>query len=138
MVCRSGTPTTFLWKLKSERILFGTKCFAWHPSIHSLSSDCHEARRSLVQHERVLAELYAAFSNVAAHSPEHSWRGSEAKFSVAELLSGKRGNRVHHKAVLSPLVRRGPNVDMGSAILLMSVAEAQRLGTTGGRSASSQ
>eukprot|EP00949_MAST-11_sp_MAST-11-sp1_P002848 g2848.t1 len=89
---------------------------------------CHEARRSLVQHERVLAELYAAFSNVAARSPEHSWRGSEAKFSVAELLSGKRGNRF----ITKPFYRRwfvaDQNVDMGSAILLMSVAEAQRLG----------
>lgn len=83
-----------------------------------------ELGRSLEEQRTAVAELFSGLSEVAAAAPEHSWFG--AAYSPEELSTESSENRrICHPFYLKRL-NSVMDVDMASALLIMSAGEAQR------------
>lgn len=98
-------------------ILMPTQCY---PLFESALR--HEAGRSAAEHQRFLGELWAGFSAVAATNP-NAW--DQVAHSAAEITTVDDTNRY----IGSPYTKRmvsNPDVDMASAVILCSAAEADR------------
>lgn len=84
----------------------------------------HRSGRSLEEHLRVVGELWAGFSRVAATNP-YAW--SREEFTAAEITTPSDDNRL----VGFPYTKRmvsNPAVDMSSGLIMCSLERARQLG----------
>jgi acetyl-CoA C-acetyltransferase len=84
----------------------------------------HESGRSLEEHLRVVGEIWAGFSRVAAGNP-YAWR--RQAYTAAEITTPTPENRM----IGFPYTKRmvsNPDVDMASATIVCSVERARALG----------
>ena len=85
---------------------------------------CHQAGRSSQQHRRFLGELWHGFSEVASRNP-FAW--DQQVHSADDIADITHDNRL----VGFPYTKRmvsNPDVDMASALIVCSAAQARRLG----------
>jgi acetyl-CoA C-acetyltransferase len=84
----------------------------------------HDSGRSLEEHLRVIGEMWAGFSRVAAANP-YAWR--REAYTAEEITTPTAENRM----VSFPYTKRmvsNPDVDMSSGLIVCSAARAAELG----------
>lgn len=96
------------------------------PEMYALFENARRARLGLsrAEHARAMGELFAPFTRVAARNPHAS---APVERDAAELITATAANRPIADPYLRYLVSRD-QVNQGAAVLLTSVAAAQRLG----------
>lgn len=82
----------------------------------------HHRGTSVEEHQRLLGELWARFSAVAADNP-YAW--DRTRYSAEEIATPSTANRYIGSPYTKHMVSN-PDVDMASAVIVCSAAEADR------------